>query len=41
MVKTYRTETGYDKKGLVTKTVSAAGTITRTENDALGRAESS
>jgi RHS repeat-associated protein len=36
----YRTQTAFDKKGQVNKTVSAAGTITRTENDALGRAVS-
>ena len=36
----YRTQTAYDKKGQVNKAVSAAGTITRTERDSLGRAVS-
>ncbi len=33
----YRTQTVYDKQGRQTKTISAAGTIMRTEFDAMGR----
>ncbi len=36
----YRTEQGYDKQGRANRSVSAAGTITRTEYDSLGRAVS-
>ncbi len=36
----YRTEQGYGKQGQANKSVSAAGTITRTETDALGRVTS-
>lgn len=36
----YRTEQGYGKQGQANKSVSGAGTITRTETDALGRVTS-